>query len=36
MDLLQSKKVRFYCIQCDNHWNATDDDAKKIAQLLVS
>ena len=34
--LLQSKNVRFYCIQCDNHWNATDDDAEKIAQLLVS
>jgi hypothetical protein len=34
--LLQSKNVRFYCIQCDNHWNATDDDAKKIAPLLIS
>jgi hypothetical protein len=34
--LLQSKMVRFYCIQCDNHWNATDDDAKEIAQLLIS
>jgi hypothetical protein len=34
--LLNSKNVRFYCIQCDNHWNATDDDAKEIAQLLAA
>jgi hypothetical protein len=33
--LPQSGKVRLYCIQCDNHWNAADDDAKEIAQLLI-
>jgi hypothetical protein len=34
--LLQNKSVRFHCRQCENHWKATDDDEKKIAQLLVS
>lgn len=33
--LLQRKNVRFYCIQCDNHWNATADDAKEIERLLL-
>jgi hypothetical protein len=33
--LLQSKDVRFHCRQCEHRWNATEDDAKEIAQLLL-
>lgn len=33
--LLQSHSVPLHCRQCDNRWNATEDDVKKIAQLLV-
>jgi hypothetical protein len=34
--LLQGKNVRLYCIQCDNHWTATDEDARGIGRLLTS
>lgn len=34
--LLQNKNVRLHCRQCENHWNATDVDERKIAQLLMS
>lgn len=33
--LLENGSMRFYCIQCDNHWNATGDDAREITQLLA-
>lgn len=32
--LLQSTAVRFYCIQCDFHWKATDKDVERIKRFL--
>jgi hypothetical protein len=34
VELLKAKTVRFYCIQCDNHWNATATDLKQIEKEL--
>ncbi len=31
---LQSKPVKFYCSNCDIHWDATATDVEKIAGLL--
>lgn len=34
-DRLQKKRVRFYCIQCDNHWFPTPEEASALSRLLA-
>jgi hypothetical protein len=33
-DLLQKKKLKFYCIQSDSHWFASQEENEAVARLL--
>ena len=35
-DLLQKKEVRFWCIQCDNHWKPTAKETEAIVRRLAT